>query len=104
MNPCPSISHRSTNGTAFLSSVASESPHSKWKNLEGKTLLADHGLQPLVMLKYALKQNGVDWEKIKVVDAGTPEQSGTFLDGAADHVHLQGPVVAGGEVIASVGV
>jgi len=79
-------------------------PAFQWKNLEGKTLLADHGLQPLVMLKYALKQNGVDWEKIKVMDAGTPEQmSGTFLDGAADYVHLQGPVVAGGEVIASVG-
>ena len=28
-------------------------PDFRWTNLEGKKLLADHGLQPLVMLKYA---------------------------------------------------
>jgi hypothetical protein len=38
------------------------------------------------------------------VDAGTPEQmSDTFLDSAADYVHPRVPVLAGGEVIASVG-
>src|SRR3989442_5810275 len=45
-----------------------------WKLLEGRTLLADHGLQPLVMLKYAVRHNGADWAKIKVVDAGSPEK------------------------------
>src|SRR5215470_238506 len=45
-----------------------------WRNLEGKRLLADHGLQPLVMLKYALQYNGVDWTRINVVDAGAPDQ------------------------------
>src|ERR1700678_1144080 len=29
-----------------------------WKSLEGKSLLADHGQQPLVMLRYAVHQNG----------------------------------------------
>lgn len=37
-------------------------PQFHWKNLEGKELLADHGLQPLVMLKYAVKHNGADWK------------------------------------------
>jgi len=78
-------------------------PEFHWKNLEGKALLADHGLQLLVMLKYVVKHNGVDWNQIKVTDAGTPDKmEAAFLGGAADYVHLQGPVVAG-EVLASVG-
>jgi len=75
-----------------------------WEDLEGRALLADHGLQPLTMLKYALKHNGVDWAAIHVVDGGAPQQSAAaFRDGAADYVHQQGPIVAGGEFVASVG-
>jgi len=60
-------------------------PASDWKKLEGQTLLADHGLQPLVMLKYAIRHNGADWKKIKVIDAGTPEKmEAAFGAGAAD--------------------
>jgi NitT/TauT family transport system substrate-binding protein len=78
-------------------------PDFEWKNLEGKTLLADHGQQPLVMLKYALRQNGVDWKRIKVVDRGAPDKmAAAFGDGTADYVHLQGPVAAA-EIVASVG-
>lgn len=78
-------------------------PEFHWETLEGKTLLADHGFQPLVMLKYALKHNGADWKQIKVIDAGTPDKmEAAFSAGTADYVHLQGPVAAG-EVIASVG-
>jgi NitT/TauT family transport system substrate-binding protein len=79
-------------------------PEFQWKTLEGKTLLADHGLQPLVMLKYAVKQNGADWKQIKVIDAGKPDKMvAAFNAGTGDYIHLQGPVTAG-EVIASVGV
>src|ERR1041385_8381311 len=78
-------------------------PDFNWKHLEGKTLLADHGLQPLVMLKYALKLNGADWKKIKVIDAGPPARmEAAFSAGTGDYVHLQAPVGAG-EIIASVG-
>src|SRR5579862_4139364 len=74
-----------------------------WKKLEGKTLLADHGLQPLVMLKYAVRHNGADWNKIKVIDAGPPEKmEAAFGAGAANYVHLQAPVVCG-ETAVSVG-
>ena len=78
-------------------------PEFHWKTLEGKTLLADHGLQPLVMLKYAAKHNGADWKQIKIMDAGTPEKmQAAFNAGSADYVHLQGPVAAG-EIMVSVG-
>jgi len=73
------------------------------KNLERKTLLADHGSQPLVMLKYALNYNGVDWKQIKVVDSGSPEQmEAAFRSGTGDYIHLQAPAMAG-EILASVG-
>lgn len=63
-----------------------------WKDLEGKTLIADHGSQPLAMLRYAIHYNGVDWEKINVVDAGKPEQMReAFRAGKGDFVHLQAP-------------
>jgi len=63
-----------------------------WSDLEGKTLIADHGSQPLAMLRYAVHYNGVDWEKIQVVDAGAPEQMmAAFRAGKGDFVHLQAP-------------
>lgn len=78
-------------------------PEFRWKDLQGKTLLADHGLQPLVMLKYALKNNGVDWKQIKLVDAGAPDKiEAAFGSGTADYAHVQAPLAAG-EIIASVG-
>jgi NitT/TauT family transport system substrate-binding protein len=63
-----------------------------WKDLEGRTLIADHGSQPLAMLRYAIHYNGVDWKKIEVIDAGTPEQmTAKFRAGAGDFIHLQAP-------------
>ncbi len=74
-----------------------------WKTLEGKTLLADHGPQPLAMLKFAVRFNGADWSKIQVVDARTPEKmAAAFAAGTGQYVHMQGPV-AKGEIVASVG-
>jgi NitT/TauT family transport system substrate-binding protein len=65
----------------------------EWKDLEGKTLLADHGSQPLAMLRYAVKHNGADWSKIHVVNAGSPrEMTAAFLTDNGDFVHLQAPV------------
>jgi len=64
-----------------------------WRDLEGKTLLADHGSQPLTMLRYAIQYNGVDRAKIDVVNAGSPsEMAAAFRAGKGDFVHLQAPV------------
>ena len=66
-------------------------PAFDWKKLEGRTLLPDPGDQPLAMLKYAVKQNGAEWARIKILRKGE-----------ADYTHQQGPV-ASGEIVASVG-
>jgi len=64
----------------------------EWKNLEGKTLLADHGGQPLVMLRYAVAAQGADWGRIGVVDTGDgAEIDAAFRAGLCDYVHQQGP-------------
>lgn len=81
-----------------------------WKKLEGKSLLADHGLQPLFMLKYAVRINSADWQRIHSIDAGAPEDmQRAFLQGDADFVHLQAPfshqleAEGAGHIVASVG-
>ena len=81
-----------------------------WKMLEGSSLLADHGAQPLAMLKYAAHQKGVDWIKIKVIDAGSVEEiDAAFRSGLGDFVHQQGPAPQQleregiGHIVASVG-
>jgi NitT/TauT family transport system substrate-binding protein len=69
-----------------------EDPFFEFKKLEGRTLLADHGLQPLTMLRYAVHYNGADWSKIRVVDSGAPEEiEAAFRAGSGDYVHLQAP-------------
>src|SRR6478672_3005661 len=63
-----------------------------WKDLEGATLIADHSQQPLAMLKYALHLQGVDWSKVRALNAGGPEEmERAFRAGQGEYVHLQGP-------------
>jgi NitT/TauT family transport system substrate-binding protein len=63
-----------------------------WEKLEGRTLLADHGGQPLAMLRYAAHYNGADWGKIAALDRGAPERmSEAFRAGEGDYIHLQAP-------------
>jgi NitT/TauT family transport system substrate-binding protein len=74
--------------------LAARRPHVAfaWKQLEGCSLLADHGLQPLVMLQYAAYHNDADWTRIRVMDAGSPEQmERAFREGQGDYIHLQAP-------------
>ncbi|MCD6030827.1 MAG: hypothetical protein K0S78_3001 [Thermomicrobiales bacterium] len=75
----------------FFLTAREPDPAFEWKKLEGRTLLADQGDQPLAMLKYAVKHNGVDWSQIRVLRKGD-----------ADYGHQQEPV-ADGAVVASVG-
>ena len=67
-------------------------PEFDWKKLEGAELVADHFTQPFTMLRYACDQHGVDWSKIRLIDAGTPEQmEAAFREGRGDYTHLQAP-------------
>jgi NitT/TauT family transport system substrate-binding protein len=75
----------------FLAARSSDASFA-WTDLEGRTLIADHGGQPLAMLRYAAKCQDVDWNRIQVIDAGSPEKMiAAFHGGAGDYVHLQGP-------------
>jgi NitT/TauT family transport system substrate-binding protein len=63
-----------------------------WEKLEGAALLADHGRQPLLMLRYAAHGQGVDWSKVDVIDAGEVDAIGrAFREGRGRYVHQQGP-------------
>jgi NitT/TauT family transport system substrate-binding protein len=67
-------------------------PAFHWKKLEGKSLLADHGGQPLVMLKYAASCQGIDWNTVDVIDAGNVQEiDAAFRAGRGEYVHQQGP-------------
>jgi NitT/TauT family transport system substrate-binding protein len=81
-----------------------------WRELPGRRILADHGAQPLAMLKYAVHVQGLDWSSLHVSDAGTPDaMEAAFRAGHGDVVHLQGPAAQrlegdqDGTIIASVG-
>ena len=85
-------------------------PAFRWSKLAGARVLADHGGQPLAMLKFALHRQGVDFAALEAIDAGAPDQMvAAFAAGEGDYVHLQGPAPqqleadAIGHVVASVG-
>lgn len=77
----------------FFLAGRQQDPAFHWKALEGKSLLADHGGQPLIMLKYAAHCRGVDWNRIHVIDCGSIEEiDAAFRRGRGDYVHQQGPM------------
>ena len=94
----------------FFLTARQPDPHFHWTKLEGAALLADHGRQPLLMLRYAARAQEVDWSKIRVIDAGSvAEMDAAFRGGHGDYVHQQGPAPqqleadGAGHVVASVG-
>jgi len=81
-----------------------------WHKLAGQTVLADHAAQPLAMLKYAGRTNGLEWARVDAIDAGAPEEMArAFREGRGAYVHLQSPDAhqlecdGAGYVVASVG-
>jgi NitT/TauT family transport system substrate-binding protein len=75
----------------FLSSRTTRSDF-QWKDLEGADFLADHGGQPMLMLRYAAKQQGVRWDAVKAIDAGDVDaMDAAFRAGQGAYIHQQGP-------------
>lgn len=81
-----------------------------WSDLTDSEVLADHSKQPLAMFKYACYKKDVDSNKIKLKDAGSPEEMiSAFKEGAGDFIHLQGPAAQQlafdgiGDIVASTG-
>jgi NitT/TauT family transport system substrate-binding protein len=93
----------------FLAGRAPD-PAFDWGKLAGRSVLVDHGRQPLAMFKYAAHKQGLDFAQIEAIDAGGPEKmEAAFRAGRGDYVHLQGPAPqqlendGEGYVVASVG-
>ena len=85
-------------------------PGFQWRKLQGASLLADHGQQPLAMLHYAVHLRGLSWDRIRLINAGKIDQmDAAFRAGQGDYVHEQGPLAQQmeregiGSIVASVG-
>ncbi len=64
----------------------------EWTMLREQTVLVDHFFQPLAMFKYALHKKGIQWDQLKVIDAGNVEEiDQAFRSGLGSFVHQQGP-------------
>jgi NitT/TauT family transport system substrate-binding protein len=92
----------------FLTGRAPD-PDFRWESLRGKSVLVDHGGQPLAMFKYACHRRGLDLAAIKPVDLPSGQMDKAFRAGQGDYIHQQGPAPQQlehdgvGHVVASVG-
>lgn len=65
----------------------------RWSQLEGRTILADHGPQPLAMLRYAASSNGVRTDSVDWKNVGGPDEIvAAWRAGEGEFAHLQGPM------------
>ena len=56
-------------------------------------LIADHGHQPFIMLRWAAHNRGVELPQVNLLNLGSPqEMEAAFRAGQGDYVHLQGGV------------
>lgn len=75
----------------FLAGRAPD-PAFAWSKLAGRSVLVDHGAQPMAMFRYACFKRGLEFKSIKAVDAGsTDKMIAAFRQGEGDFIHLQGP-------------
>ena len=74
----------------FLTGRAPE-PDFRWESLRGKSVLVDHGGQPLAMFKYACHRRGLDFAAIKAIDVPSGQMDKAFRAGQGDYIHQQGP-------------
>lgn len=82
-----------------------------WDKLNGARIIVDQtSVQPLCMFTYACHKQGLDFDKLEIVNAGTGKAMiDAFKDGQGDYIHLQGPAPQQlehdgvGHIVASVG-
>lgn len=68
-------------------------PNFTWQKLDGKMLIADHGHQPLSLLRWAAHQNGGDLSRANLLNLGSPPaMEAAFRAGQGDYIHLQGGI------------
>jgi NitT/TauT family transport system substrate-binding protein len=65
-------------------------PNFTWQKLEGRTLIADHGNQPLALLRWAAHKNQGDLSQANLLNLGSPPaMEAAFRAGQGDYIHLQ---------------
>ena len=81
-----------------------------WEDLTSGPILVDHFFQPLAMFRYALYKQGIDFNRLNVLDAGDVQAiDGAYRAGQGAYVHQQGPYAQQleadglGAVVAAVG-
>ncbi len=90
----------------FLTGRAPD-PEFRWEKLEGAEVLLFKGGQPLAMFHYACHKAGIDFEKLRVVNADDMDEA--FRGGIGQYVQQQGPAPqaleadGAGHVVAEVG-
>jgi len=68
-------------------------PNFTWRKLDGKTLIADHGHQPLALLRWAAHNNGAELSRANLLNLGSASaMEAAFRAGEGDYVHLQGGI------------
>jgi NitT/TauT family transport system substrate-binding protein len=93
----------------FFLTARQPDPSFTWPKLGGKTVLVDHGGQPLAMFKYACHRRGVNYSAIKALDVPGDGMDRAFREGQGEYIHQQGPAPQQlehdgiGHVVASVG-
>jgi NitT/TauT family transport system substrate-binding protein len=93
----------------FFLTARAPDPAFTWDRLRGRTVLVDHGGQPLAMFRYACHRRGVEYPAIRALDVPADGMDGAFRAGQGDYVHQQGPAPqqlehdGAGHVVASVG-
>ncbi len=76
----------------FFIAAREPDPEFDWSKLIGRQVLVDHFFQPLAMLKFGLHRQGVEYDGLEVVDAGTVDEiEQAFRNGMGEYVHMQGP-------------
>ena len=68
-------------------------PNFAWEQLNGAKIIVDQSsVQPLSMLKYACYKQGLDFNELQIIDAGSgASKIEAFRSQKGDYIHLQGP-------------
>ena len=84
-------------------------PAFTWDRLRGRSVLVDHGGQPLAMFRYACHRRSLDYSAIKALNVPSDQMDQAFRRDEGDYIHQQGPAPQQlehdgvGHVVASVG-
>ena len=94
----------------FFLTAREPDPAFSWEKLRGSRVIVDHGVQPMVMFRYACHRRGLDFDAIDAIDAGSgADMDAAFRAGEGDYIHQQGPAPQQlehdgiGHIVASVG-